>query len=457
MDDKTLEQLLREEEERKATREAAQESLKDALAPEAAAAEQAQTARSEKVRSFSLNVDLDDAIPDEPADAQAADASAADTGEASEASQETDKPARKSKKGGKGGCLKKLLYTLVILAFAVTAAAFMILYLIDFFGLNRSGETIDVEVPSGASTAQIAEILHDNGLIERPFCFRVYSRLSKADGKYQRGMFTLSTDMDYSDIVKELQTTKPRDTVDVTIPEGYTVPEIAKLLSQKEVCDEASFYDAVNNGDFDYDFVKAIKTAADGEEYAGRIYRLEGYLFPDTYNFYKNSTGQSAVAVMLKNFDQKLDTTLRAKITNSGMTIDEAVIFASVIQGEAASKEDMAGVSRVLKNRLAEGSGFPMIQCDSTRDYVTKILPSVSSTIVNSAAYDTYQRKGLPVGAINNPGLEAINAVFAPSEDPAVINCYFFATDYKTGKTYFTKTFAEHEAICRRYKIGAYG
>jgi UPF0755 protein len=117
----------------------------------------------------------------------------------------------------------------------------------------------------------------------------------------------------------------------------------------------------------------------------------------------------------------------------------------------------MDGVSRVLTNRMKPNTGFTKLQCDSTGDYAAEILPSLPGIEVKSSAYNTYVREGLPVGAINNPGMLAIQAALNPSNDTKHINCYYFATDYNTGITYFTKTLTEHEAICRKYKIGMYG
>ena len=117
----------------------------------------------------------------------------------------------------------------------------------------------------------------------------------------------------------------------------------------------------------------------------------------------------------------------------------------------------MEKVSKVLQNRMEPNSGYPKLELCSTRDYVKAILPSIDGIAVTSIAYNTYERTGLPVGAINNPGLQALTAALNPSTDKDMENCYFFATDYNTGITYFSKSFSEHERICRKYKIGMYG
>ena len=420
--------------------------------------------RNERVQGFKLDFSVDD-IPDvEPVPSaertisqQKPESSAPLSMAEMAASQPTKVGATKPKKKQPNGCLKKMLYALFILVASGALIYGSVVFLFDCLALGRAKKSVDVEIPQGATTEIIANILTEKGLIEQPLLFRLFSRLTGADGTYQVGAFSLSPDMGYAAIVEQLQTMTPRETVTVTIPEGYTVEEIATLLEDNGVCEKDSFYDAVIYSQFSYDFVQAIPTAADGESYAGRIYRLEGYLFPDTYNFYVGSSGETVVGRMLENFDNKLTQELRDAITARGWTIDEAVIMASLVEGEAAKEDDMYKVSKVLENRMKPGSGFPKLELDSTRDYVKEIVPSIGGIEVTSIAYDTYQREGMPVGAINNPGLLALKAALAPSTDEAVADCYFFATDYDTGITYFSKTLAQHEKICRKYGIGMYG
>lgn len=414
----------------------------------------AEDARTRKVRAFRLDDNIAMDIPDIPTDTAAVPQPTEEP--APETVGESSKPEANEESDKGNGCLKKLLHAAITVVLALLVAFFVIVYILDSSGLNKSGTLVDLEVPTGASTAQIADLLKENGLIDHPFCFRIYSKLSKADGKYQQGMFSLSADMGYSNIVEALQTTIPRKTVTVTIPEGYTVDKIAALLEEKEVCKKEEFYQAVVYEDFDFDFVKAIPTDQDGEEHKGRIYRLEGYLFPDTYNFYVGSSGKTVIQRMLDNFAAKI-APYRETIQQRGYTIDQTVILASIIQGEAANAKDMKGVSRVLQNRLAPGSGFDKLQCDSTTMYVNGVLPKVDGITITSSAYDTYTRKGLPVGAINNPGTEAIDAALNPSDDAEHIKAYFFATDYTTGITYFNETYAQHVKTCRKYRIGMYG
>ena len=412
-------------------------------------------AREEKVQGFQLNITLEEdlaAIEDAPTVVARSVEVPSATAIIQEESAVATKPTKK-----KTGCLAKLLYGFVVLALSATIAIFAIVFLMDMVALNRSDQPVDVEIPAGSDTTKIAEILHENGIIDYPFCFRVFSKITRSDGKYQKGMFSLTPNMGYSTVVDTLQTMTPRETVTVTIPEGYTIDEIAKVLEENNVCEKKNFFEAVINGIYDYDFIRDIPTADDGPQFEGRIYRLEGYLFPDTYNFYVGSSGETVVNRMLENFNAKLTPDMRTAIESKGMTLDEAVIIASIIQGEAAKKEDMQGVSRVLFNRMAPNSGFAKLQCDSTGDYIKDLLPSIDGVVISNEAYDTYVRDGLPAGAINNPGIDAIHALLNPSTDATIQKCYYFATDYDTGITYFSKTYAQHQSVCRRYGIGMYG
>ncbi len=450
----SIDDILREEEARRISAKRGEEAVKQSVdavqTPDAL--RDAQEKRSEKVKSFTLNMDVED-IPDAPIPVRDEQP---DAETEVESDQKDHTPAESSKKTDSqtAGCLKKVLYLLIILILSLVIAFGVITYLADALGIGKSDTPIDVEVPPGSSTQQIADMLAQKEVIDSTLYFRVYSKLSGADGKYQLGTFTLTADMGYSEIVRVLQTTTPREEVRVTIPEGYTVEEIAKVLQEKEVCTEEEFYNAILFGEYDYDFIKAIPN---DEAHQGRIYRLEGYLFPDTYNFYVGSSGKAVVEKMLDNFNTKINKDIRDKMSAANLTIDETIILASLIQGEAAKPQDMQGVSRVLFNRLDPKSGYSRLELCSTRDYVNGILPSVSGVEVTGIAYNTYVREGLPVGAINNPGMTAIEAVFNPSNDPAILKCYFFATDYDTGITYFNETFAKHEYTCRKYGIGAYG
>ena len=280
--------------------------------------------REDKVRAFSLDVDLEDSVSTPPP----TDWSSVTT-PVSDEEDEQEVPKKR-----RNGCLRTAIYLSAVLLIVVALAYFLLVFLIDSTGLNKSNKIVDVEIPQGVGTQKIAEILEENDIIDQPVCFRIFAKFSKADGKFQQGTFALSADMGYAEIVTLMQTTKPRPNVNVTITEGMTVEEIAVLLQEKEVCNAQDFCAVVNYGKFDYDFIADIPWGDNG-----RMYRLEGYLFPDTYNFYLNSEPEAVINRMLDNLNKKIDDQLRAKMTAQDMTLDELLVFASLIQGEAAKKE----------------------------------------------------------------------------------------------------------------------
>ncbi len=433
--------------------------------------DETQKKREEQIKNFSLHLDVEDIVAEvvECVDNTSSNVppetiseptvqhhnSVAVPSEHDTSSQKTKKSRIIRKKRNK--TLSHILYAAVVIVLSAVIALTVIFCLFEVTGLNKSTQSVEIKITPGANTQTIAQLLEDKGIISNAFIFRSYAKMIGADIQWQVGDFIISPSMGMHGIIRKLQSTPPLKSVNVTIPEGSTVEDIAKILEKNEVCSQEDFFNAVLHGEFDYDFVKDIPTAQDGQQHAGRIYRLEGYLFPDTYNFYIDSSAEIVIQRMLANFDKKLSADLRQQIADKGWTMDEAIIFASIIEGEAGNAEDMYAVSKVLTNRMQPHSGFPKLQCDSTRDYVRSITAVISGVNVAIGPYDTYTREGLPVGAINNPGLQAIKAALNPSTDAKYQNCYYFATDYKTGITYYSKTLAQHEAICRRYKIGKYG
>jgi len=433
--------------------------------------------RQSKVSSFKLDLDLEGEFgaytPDPPAEPQPEAKHAAAPEEPAPAPQKErvkpekaekpekpEKPEKKPKKRRMDarsremwGCAGGVFYVLLVLGVALLMAAVIIMAALDLTGLNKSAIEVPVVVEEGTTLDEMTDILAENGLIRQKWFFKAYCFIS-GNKTYKPGVYSLAPNMGYGNIVDSLRAGPPRTVVKVTIPEGYTVDAIAALLEEKGVCTKASFYEAVRSGDFsEYSFVNAIPPA-EGED-AGRSWRLEGYLFPDTYEFYTGSTGEAAVNKLLNNFDNRVDTSYRARIAAAGFTVHEAVTLASIVQAEAAGGE-WSRVSRVLLNRLADPANYPNLQCESTINYFKKLDRTVAGQQAAESAYDTSVRKGLTPGAICNPGMRAIEAVLNPSTNKSIVDCYFFATDYSDGTTYYSKTYAEHMAICKKYKIGIY-
>lgn len=350
------------------------------------------------------------------------------------------------------GCFKGTLYAILVVGVSLICTYFIIGGILDVTGLQKSDLKKRVDIAEGATTTDVADALEKADIIDQKLIFRLYSKLTKADGKYQPGTFYLSANMGYGAVIDTLQEPPVRATVTVTIPEGSSVENVARILSAKEVCEYNDFYAALVNGTFDFDFLKDVPKRSD-KGYEDRIYWLEGYLFPDTYEFYAGISGEEAISKLLSTFDAKLDTSLRTAIKASGRSLDEVITLASIVQGEAADAANMPKVARVILNRLENYAEFPYLQCDSTGDYLSKLSPEQIDLDTENSAYDTYTHMGLPPGPINNPSLAAIKAVVNPSKDKRIMKCYYFAND-SNRNTYYSETYEEHVAICQKYGIG---
>lgn len=235
-------------------------------------------------------------------------------------------------------------------------------------------------------------------------------------------------------------TTEPApNTVWVTFPEGKTVLQIADLLQENGVCSAADFLRAVAESDSDY------AAALRGQD---RPFLLEGYVFPDTYEFYKNESASMALSRFLNNMRQKFSADKQARAAELGMTMDEVLTLASIIQAEASVPAEMPKVSAVLHNRLQRGM---KLQCDVTYFYLEKtVMPCLCPDGWDDDVYEkyadlyyTYRIDGLPLGPICNPGSDAIAAALEPADTDDL----YFVTD-ADGNYYYSETYEAHQKIC---------
>ena len=292
-------------------------------------------------------------------------------------------------------------------------------------------------------------------VIEYPRVFRFYVKQQGAAAKLQYGEFELEPGMSYAQIVEVLSTTVKRDSTTVTFPEGITAIQFANLMEEAGLCTAEEFLDVANNGDFSqYDFWNQIP---DDPEH--RFMKCEGYLAPNTYEFFNEDTVYNYVDKLYAQFDSEITPELTARMEEMGMTLDETVILASFVQEEAGNAES-AHVSAVFHNRLAPDSPFPRLE-SNVSSYVQN--PDDNNYIFNwiapyyggwdqipasiYASYNTYERAGLPAGPVSNPGADAIRAALYPDEEYLDAGYYFFVTD-KNGKYYYAKTVADHNANC---------
>ena len=245
-----------------------------------------------------------------------------------------------------------------------------------------------------------------------------------------------------SNIIEEIIPVK--NDVRITFPEGFTVYQIAQRLEENEVCTKDEFLERINSPEnLDYTFLSNIENAEN------RPYLLEGYIFPDTYDFIKNEGADKAVRRFLNNFNKKLGEDAYQKAENLGFNIDEIITLASIIQKEADVSSEMNKVSSVLHNRL--NASYNRLECDVTINYLNKyVIPNLETDSDRyNEFYNTYKCYGLPAGAICNPGIEAIKAAL----EPADTNYMFFVTD-QSGNYLYAETYEEHLENCKRAGLG---
>lgn len=340
--------------------------------------------------------------------------------------------------------MKKVLIAVgcLLLAAVLCVAGFFFYYSSEVAGSGAVGQPVAFVVEQGENPGQVAAQLKEEGIIGSELCFKLYLRRTGAGPTLQYGTFSLTPGMGYADIVAQLQTTnKDVETVTVTFPEGSTVIQFANIVEQAGLCSAQEFLDVANNGDFQDIPVWNELTPSEH-----CFMKAEGYLFPDTYQFFPDDSVYNIVHKLYEEFDSKWTAERRARLEELGMTVKDAVNLASFIQEEAGDPVNMPGVSGVFHNRLAAGSPYPKLESDVSWYYISDFIrPYYGGESAVPAgmeeAYYTYDCEGLPAGPLSCPGEAAIDAALWPEEN----DYYFFLTDL-TGTYYYAVTFAEHQA-----------
>ncbi len=315
----------------------------------------------------------------------------------------------------------------------------------DVFAFNRSEEKVKVTIPLNATTDGIIDILSDEGLIKQKLFCKFYYKFSSIftqpddTPEYISGVHTVKKNLGLEGYLNEFkETQRTAETTTLVFPEGWTIYQIFNKIDEFGVCSMDELLAAIQGAEFEYAF------AAEIPDNANRTFKYEGYLYPDTYEFYEKSDANSIIRKFLEGTEKKWTDEYEAQRIKLGLTRDEVLIIASIIQREAANKSQMGLVSSVLHNRLNNSVSWPLLGCDSTANYISNyvapnVSPSDALTLENS--YDTYTQPGLPPGPICNPGDDAINAALFPDDT----DYYYFRHD-KYGKIYMARTQSEHDA-----------
>ena len=332
-------------------------------------------------------------------------------------------------------------YLLFVLITSAILAGVGWLLINDLCAFNKEDITATIEVTADDTVSTIADKLEDAGLIQYKWFFKLFATVADAKDKIGTGTYELNTDMDYRALIVGMHNSSGNlnsDTVRITIPEGYTVAQIIHLMTEKGVNTEENLLEAAKTAAFDYEYI---------DNNSEDISRLEGYLFPDTYDFYLNEKPANALNRLIKNFDSKLDDDLLAQAEARGYDLKKIITIASLIEKETDGT-DQVKIASVIYNRLDgpgdKGGTYGMLQIDASLLYA---LPDHEGAITNAdkqtdSKYNLYKYAGLPPTPIANPGLASIEAALEPAET----NYYYYALG-KDGKHHFSATLQEHNAF----------
>ena len=330
-------------------------------------------------------------------------------------------------------------------------------YASDMLAFGRESKTVTITILPSDDLDAICKKLHSTGLIKYPGLFKLYADLTDAMEEINPGTYTLNTVYDYMALKKSMSSLGARATTKVVIPEGYTTKQIFALLEAKGVSTIAELEAAARKVQADdYWFLVGIDESS--EQY------LEGYLFPDTYEFYLGEDPDTVISKLLNNFNKRFNDTMKANlvtlnetlsemmrknglseeyIAQHQLTIREIVIIASMIEKESANTSESFTVASVIYNRLTNPNAYPYLQIDATLVYVIGHGNLTAEDLALDSPYNTYKNPGLIPGPISNPSRASLDAALDPDSTPY----YYYALNPNTGEHKFSETLAEHDAF----------
>ena len=334
---------------------------------------------------------------------------------------------------------RNVLIASAIGACAVAAASAVLLAMncahSDVTEVPEDAERVYIRIKPGMSSSQIGELLAEEGVIDSPVKFWLAVKLNHADSRFQTGVFELQPGMRPGDALNVLINGRAA-ALRVTVPEGLNVRQVAKLFSAQGLADEEEFLTEAK--DFaPYDYIEAVPEAD---------YRIEGFLFPDTYDFANDATPRDIMQKMADEFDRKLTPEMRQQAAERNLSIYQLVNLAALVEKEARYPEDRPVIAQVFLKRLA--INMPL-QTDTTLQYLREEVKeelSIEDTLVESP-YNTYLYYGLPPGPIASPGLASIEAV----RNPADTDYLYFVADHE-GHNHYGYTYDEHLGLVNQVR-----
>ena len=339
-----------------------------------------------------------------------------------------------NKKEKKKGSILKYIFLFLILVIIFAGFTANNYYKQSIGPMDKdNAKEITVEVPSGSSTDKISTILLDNGLIKNKTIFKFQVKKLEADGKLKAGTFNLNTGMDVEEIVSSLSVSqKSTNTVRFTIPEGYELTQIAEKLAKEGIVDESRFLELTgdkSNFEDKYEFLKQLEPEQS----------LEGFLFPSTYEIYKDSEEEVVIEKMLDQFAKIYEKDIAGKLLEMNLSLNEVITLASIVEREGKVDSERPIMSAVFHNRIDQNMA---LQSCATVQYILgerkEVLTNEDTRI--PSPYNTYIHTGLPPGPIASPGEASLIAAV----NPADVDYLFFVLTGPDGTHTFTKTYQEH-------------
>ena len=372
-------------------------------------------------------------------------------------------PAKKAKKEKKkdplgiGHLFVTLIWLALIVVIGVTLGKNLWVYCADVMAFGKESQDVSITITEDDDIASIAKKLGDAELVRYPELFKLFATLTGKDEQIDVGTFTLNAHLDYNAMVNAMINYGPaREIVEIMFPEGYTCAQIFALLEENEVCTVAELEEYAANGELEeYWFLEGVTR--------GDKYCLEGYLFPDTYEFYKYDEPRRVIEKFLNGFDYRFTDSMKEKfeamktqyaemlashgygedyIEENKLTIRKVVIIASLIERETSGADESYDISSVIYNRLTNLAEYPFLNIDAALVYALggkDELTEEDKTF--DSPYNTYKYQGLVPGPIANPGRDSLDAAIKPNDT----NYYFYALNPNTNKHHFTTNYTDHQ------------
>ncbi|MCL2367178.1 MAG: endolytic transglycosylase MltG [Oscillospiraceae bacterium] len=353
-----------------------------------------------------------------------------------------DRPLRRRRER-RTGCIGGIMYAAFIICISLVLASLLWMAVVDVLGFGTADEQVNITIPPNFEMSDVTDQLYSAGLIRYRFLFNMYASFSNAEERITEGAFVLNKNFDYRALVQGM-TARAGQRVEttVTIPEGFTLLQIFNLLDDYGIVHSADdLWEAATYHDFDFHFLDS--------ETLGERYRLEGFLFPNTYNFFLASSPTTVLNRLLREFDRRFTEDMIARAEEMGFSVREIVIIASMIERETGSHNESPRIAAVIYNRLASPN-FPFLQIDATISYAVQGTGLPATTDLDHP-FNTYLHPGLPPGPIANPGIQSIRAALHPLNT----NEFFYALNLE-GTHNFFRTYAEHNAFVQSDQFGAW-